>query len=54
MLCLYILLIYCWGGLGDLIEKLRMVGLRTCILLRKIKRHPHLYQCLIDKCMKAN
>jgi hypothetical protein len=54
MLCLYMLLIYCWGDLWNFREKPSVIGWRTCILFKKMGRHSHLYYCPLDKCMKIN
>jgi len=43
------ILIYCWGDLGNLIQKSSMMSLRKCILLKRMRRYSHLYHCLLDK-----
>jgi hypothetical protein len=47
------IVVYCWGDLGNLIRKPSMIGLRTIIPLKMIRRHTHLYYCLLDKFMKT-
>jgi hypothetical protein len=51
---LYMLLIYCWGILDNLIEKPSMMDLRTNILLKRMKRLFTLYQYHLDMFTKIN
>jgi hypothetical protein len=51
---LCVLLIYCWGILGNLLGRSRMIGLRIDIRLKMMERLSHLYHYNLDKFMKVN